>query len=96
MSLSQLTSQFLEAETFLKMTKLRLLKFYNVILFDLHDLFNMSRFWNSRGFPLKLSNEFRFLEWPRYPWKSVPSDFQPEKLVESTTLTAALNGYGRE
>ena len=82
MSLSRTTDLFLEAETFSKMNKLRLLKFSNVTFFDLLALSKKSLFWKSHGFRLKLSNEFRFLDWPGYPWKSIPSDFQPEKLVE--------------
>ncbi|KAF9670518.1 hypothetical protein SADUNF_Sadunf13G0077400 [Salix dunnii] len=54
-------------KAFSKMTKLRLLKIYNVDV--------------SEG-PKYLSNELRFLEWHAYPSKSLPACFQPDELVE--------------
>ena len=57
----------LSAEAFTKMTKLRFLKICNVQL--------------PKGLSY-LSNELRFIEWYRYPLKSMPTDFQPNKLVE--------------
>ncbi|XP_040995190.1 TMV resistance protein N-like [Juglans microcarpa x Juglans regia] len=57
----------LNAETFSKMKKLRLLKIrYGQLPEDLSYL----------------SNELRLLEWFGYPLKSFPSTFQPDKLVE--------------
>ncbi|XP_040935111.1 TMV resistance protein N [Gossypium hirsutum] len=56
----------LSADAFLKMKRLRLLRFLNAP--------------NSRDIKY-LSNELRLLEWHGYPFKSFPSSFQPEKLV---------------
>ncbi|KAB2044062.1 hypothetical protein ES319_D01G063700v1, partial [Gossypium barbadense] len=56
----------LNADAFLTMNRLRLLRVFNVP--------------NSRGFKY-LSNELRLLEWHGYPFKSFPSNFQPENLV---------------
>ncbi|TYH86784.1 hypothetical protein ES332_D01G068900v1 [Gossypium tomentosum] len=56
----------LSADAFLKMKRLRLLRFFNAP--------------NSRDINY-LSNELRLLEWHGYPFKSFPSSFQPEKLV---------------
>ncbi|CAN1136812.1 Disease resistance protein RPV1 [Linum perenne] len=53
-------------EAFSRMNKLRLLKIRNVKL--------------SKG-PAFLSNELCYLEWHGYPAKSLPSSFQPAKLV---------------
>ncbi|KAG4161385.1 hypothetical protein ERO13_D01G051410v2, partial [Gossypium hirsutum] len=57
----------LNADAFLTMNRLRLLRVFNVP--------------NSRDFKY-LSNELRLLEWHGYPFKSFPSSFQPENLVE--------------
>ena len=57
----------LSAEAFTKMTKLRFLKICNVQL--------------PKGLSY-LSNELHFIEWYRYPLKSMPTSFQPNKLVE--------------
>ncbi|KAJ9172955.1 hypothetical protein P3X46_016140 [Hevea brasiliensis] len=57
----------LNAKSFLKMKKLRLLIFHNV------------HFSNSLEY---LSNELRFLKWHGYPFKSLPSNFQSKELVE--------------
>ena len=59
--------QSLSAEAFTKMTKLRFLKICNVQL--------------PKGLSY-LSNELHFLEWYRHPLKSMPTGFQPNKLVE--------------
>ncbi|XP_016702108.2 TMV resistance protein N-like [Gossypium hirsutum] len=56
----------LSADAFLKIKRLRLLRFLNAP--------------NSRDIKY-LSNELRLLEWHGYPFKSFPSSFQPEKLV---------------
>ena len=55
------------AEAFSNMKKLRLLKIGNVRL--------------SQGLSY-LSNELRFLEWHGYHLKFLPTNFQPNKLVE--------------
>ncbi|KAL9381128.1 hypothetical protein Peur_026785 [Populus x canadensis] len=54
-------------KAFSKMSKLRLLKIYNVQL--------------SEG-PKDLSNKLRFLEWHSYPSKSLPAGLQVDELVE--------------
>ncbi|XP_030962619.1 uncharacterized protein LOC115983903 isoform X3 [Quercus lobata] len=59
-------SNKLNAESFSKMTKLRLLKFCKVHLPCLSFL----------------SNELLLLEWHDYPLQSLPKNFQPRKLVE--------------
>ena len=59
--------EHLSAEAFTKMTKLRFLKIRNVQL--------------PKGLNY-LSNELRFIEWYKYPLKSMPTSFQPNKLVE--------------
>uniref|UniRef100_A0A2C9UPJ9 ADP-ribosyl cyclase/cyclic ADP-ribose hydrolase n=1 Tax=Manihot esculenta TaxID=3983 RepID=A0A2C9UPJ9_MANES len=57
----------LSAKSFTKMKRLRLLKLRN-----LHF---------SQGLEY-LSNKLRYLEWDGYPFKSLPSTFQPDTLVE--------------
>ena len=56
-----------DAEVFSKMKKMRFLKIGNVQL--------------PQGLNY-LSKELRVLEWHRYPLKSMPTSFQPNKLVE--------------
>ncbi|XVF78244.1 hypothetical protein PTKIN_Ptkin14bG0115000 [Pterospermum kingtungense] len=57
----------LNGDAFLKMTKLRVLKVFNL---------------TNSNYDLKyLSNELRLLEWYGYPFKSLPSSFQPDNLV---------------
>lgn len=57
----------LSANGFTKMRNLRLLKLRNL------------HFSGSLNY---LSNELRYLDWEEYPFKSLPSTFQPDKLVE--------------
>ncbi|KAL0010746.1 hypothetical protein SO802_005854 [Lithocarpus litseifolius] len=57
----------LNAETFSKMRNLRLLKICNVRL--------------PQGL-ISLSSELRLMDWPEYPLKSMPKNFNPDKLVE--------------
>uniref|UniRef100_A0A7N2MMN9 Uncharacterized protein n=1 Tax=Quercus lobata TaxID=97700 RepID=A0A7N2MMN9_QUELO len=66
----------LSAEAFTKMTKLRFLKICNVQL--------------PKGLSY-LSNELRFIEWYRYPLKSMPTSFQPNKLVELRMRCSHIN-----
>ncbi|TYH86787.1 hypothetical protein ES332_D01G069200v1 [Gossypium tomentosum] len=61
-----LSTWTLNADAFLTMNRLRLLRVFNVP--------------NSRDFKY-LSNELRLLEWHGYPFKSFPSSFQPENLL---------------
>ncbi|KAK9004944.1 hypothetical protein V6N11_042394 [Hibiscus sabdariffa] len=56
----------LSADAFLKMKRLRLLRFFNAP--------------NSRDITY-LSKELRLLEWHGYPYKSFPPSFEPENLV---------------
>ncbi|XVF78231.1 hypothetical protein PTKIN_Ptkin14bG0113700 [Pterospermum kingtungense] len=56
----------LNGDAFLKMKKLRLLKVFNLT--------------NSSDLKY-LSNELRLLEWYVYPFKSLPSSFEPDNLV---------------
>jgi len=51
-----------------KMSNLRLL------------ILNGSR--NISGRPWSLSNELRYVKWDEYPFKSLPSSFHPNELVE--------------
>ncbi|XP_024177195.1 uncharacterized protein LOC112182868 [Rosa chinensis] len=57
----------LKADPFANMESLRMLKIYNVIFSGCLEF---------------LSNELSFLEWHGYPLKSLPSCFEPDKLVE--------------
>ncbi|XP_025015150.2 disease resistance protein RUN1 isoform X1 [Ricinus communis] len=57
----------LSAKAFTKMKRLRFLKLRNLHL--------------SEGLEY-LSNKLRYLEWDRYPFKSFPSTFQPNELIE--------------
>ncbi|CAL8169774.1 unnamed protein product [Prunus armeniaca] len=57
----------LKKDPFSNMDNLRLLKIYNV---------------EFSGRLEYLSDELSFLEWHKYPLKSLPSNFQPDKLVE--------------
>ncbi|XP_050286579.1 disease resistance protein RUN1-like isoform X3 [Quercus robur] len=57
----------LNAETFSKMRNLRLLKICNVSL--------------PQGL-ISLSSDLRLMDWPEYPLKSMPKNFNPNKLVE--------------
>ncbi|XP_041001200.1 disease resistance protein Roq1-like isoform X2 [Juglans microcarpa x Juglans regia] len=65
------TKERLNAKAFSKMRKLRFFKFHH------------SRTLKWRGKPLKYmpTNELRYLEWPGYHSKSLPSSFQPENLT---------------
>ena len=79
----------MSAEAFSKMKKLRLLKIGNLQL--PHDLIR-----GNVQFPQDLircnvqlpqglnylSNELRIIEWHGYPLKSMPTSFEPNKLVE--------------
>ncbi|XP_022734996.1 disease resistance protein RRS1-like [Durio zibethinus] len=56
----------LNADAFLKMKKLRLLKVFHLL--------------NSQDLKY-LSNELRLLEWSRYPLRYLPSSFQSDNLV---------------
>ena len=67
----------MNAETFSKMKNLRLLKISNV------------------HFPqvLKyLSSELRFIHWEGYPLESMPTSFEPEKLVELIMPCSLVKG----
>ena len=67
LKISDQRKEHLNAEVFSKMIKMRLLKIGNLQL--LQGL-------------CYLSNELRIIEWHGYPLKSMPTSFQPNKLVE--------------
>ena len=70
----------MNAEAFSKMRNLRLLKISNV------------------HFPqgLKyLSSELRFIHWDGYPLESMPTSFEPEKLVELIMPCSLVKGLWR-
>ncbi|KAK2656991.1 hypothetical protein Ddye_010043 [Dipteronia dyeriana] len=43
-----------------------------------------------------LSNELRFLKWPKYPLNSIPSDFQPQKLFELNLCYSRIKYLGKD
>jgi hypothetical protein len=57
----------LMVETLSKMSHLRLLILWGVVF---------------SGHLNCLSNELRYVEWDEYPFKCLPSNFQPDELVE--------------
>ena len=67
LKISDQREEHLNAEVFSKMIKMRLLKIGNLQL--------------PQGL-CYLSNELRIIEWHGYPLKSMPTSFQPNKLVE--------------
>ena len=67
LKISDQREEHLNAEVFSKMIKMRLLKIGNLQL--LQGL-------------CYLSNELRIIKWHGYPLKSMPTSFQPNKLVE--------------
>ena len=70
----------LNAESFIKINKLRLLKICNLHLPRL----------------INLSNELRLLEWHEYPLKSLPNCFQPPELVELIMHRSGIMQLPRE
>lgn len=68
LSLPEKEEIHLNDDPYLKMHKLRLLKIHNV---------NFSGCVENL-----LSNKLRLLDWQRFPLESMPSRFQPKKLVE--------------
>ena len=62
--------EHLDAEVFSKMKKMRLLKVVGMGNVKLPQGLNC------------LSNELRIIEWHGYPLSSMPTNFQPNKLVE--------------
>ena len=72
------TVEHLSAEAFSKMKKLRLLRIGNVQLPK--DLIR-GKVQLPQGLNF-ISNELRVIEWHGYHLKSIPSNFQPNKLVE--------------
>ncbi|CAL9020574.1 unnamed protein product [Prunus brigantina] len=64
-----------DPQAFSQMSNLRLLKIHNVRL--------------PRGLTC-LSNSLRFLEWRGYPEKSLPSDFEPNELVELSMCHSSI------
>ena len=78
--------EHLSAEAFLKMKNLRLLKigppkdFINGTM-QLPKYFNKGKVQLPKSLSY-LSDELRIVEWHGYPFKSMPTSFQPNKLVE--------------
>ncbi|XP_050206324.1 TMV resistance protein N-like [Mercurialis annua] len=66
-SCEQESEKQLSAKAFKSMRKLRLLRLQNLQFSDGLEY---------------LSNKLRYLDWEGYPFKSLPSTFQPDKLVE--------------
>ena len=62
--------EHLDAEVFSKMKKMRLLKVVDMGNVKLPQCLNC------------ISNELHIIEWHGYPLSSLPSNFQPNKLVE--------------
>lgn len=60
----------LKAEAISQMSRLRLIIFPNNVIFS--------------GNLNNLSNELRVLSWHNFPFSSLPSSFEPDKLVELT------------
>ena len=70
--------EHLHAEAFSKMKNLRLLKIGN-------EKFQQDFINGTMQLPKSLnhlSDELRVIEWHGYPFKSMPTSFQPNKLVE--------------
>ena len=70
--------EHLHAEAFSKMKNLRFLKIDN-------EKFPQEFINGTMQLPKSLnylSNELRIMEWHGYPFKSMPTSFQPNKLVE--------------
>ena len=64
------TDEHLDVEVFSKMKKMRLLKVVDMGNVKLPQGLNC------------LSNELHIIEWHGYPLSSMPTNFQPNKLVE--------------
>ncbi|KAI9119826.1 hypothetical protein K1719_009215 [Acacia pycnantha] len=75
LDISEIRDIHLEADVFLKMPNLRYLNF--------HSSFNLgsSHVHLPKGLKF-LPNKVRYLEWHRFPLKSLPSTFCPKKLVK--------------
>ena len=71
-------NEHLSAEAFSKMKNLRLLKIGYV---EPPKGFNRGHVQLPQGLSY-LSNELRVIDWHGYPLKSMPTNFQPNKLVE--------------
>ncbi|XP_054803628.1 disease resistance protein RPV1-like isoform X2 [Prosopis cineraria] len=75
LNVSQIRDVHLEANIFRKMPNVRYLKFYST------SNNSSSHVHLPKGLKC-LPNQIRYLEWCRFPLKSMPSTFCPEKLVE--------------
>jgi hypothetical protein len=73
--------EHLSAEAFSKMKKLRLLKIGNTSTLLIRMCNSTSNVQLPQGLNY-LSNELRVIEWHGYPLKSMPTNFQPNQLVE--------------
>ncbi|KAK3212006.1 hypothetical protein Dsin_016712 [Dipteronia sinensis] len=79
LDLSQINELQLCPDAFTKMSRLKFLKFYSS---QYHEgLSEEDKVHLFQGLEL-LPEELRYLHWHRYPLKSLPSNFNPERLVE--------------
>ncbi|CAJ2636659.1 unnamed protein product [Trifolium pratense] len=75
-SKDQETEKLIMGETLSKMSHLRLLRLRNIIIFE--------------GNLSDLSNELRYVEWDRYPFKYLPPCFHPNQLVELNLMYSSI------
>ncbi|KAL5753549.1 hypothetical protein ACOSP7_021769 [Xanthoceras sorbifolium] len=79
LDLSQIRELQLSPDAFMKMRKLKFLKFYSSEYYE--GYIEQDKVHLFQGLKL-LPEELRYLHWHGYPLKSLPSNFNPERLVE--------------
>ncbi|KDO42944.1 hypothetical protein CISIN_1g044535mg, partial [Citrus sinensis] len=79
LDLSKTSELHLRSDAFVGMHQLRLLKFFSSSYRE--GYVEEDKVHLCQGLEI-LSNELRYLHWHRYPLKSLPSNFNPENLVE--------------
>ncbi|PPD93036.1 hypothetical protein GOBAR_DD10068 [Gossypium barbadense] len=79
LDMSRIPKLELKAEAFVKMRKLKFLKFYLPSTFGRVQM--KSKILLPQGL-LSLPNELRYLYWEGYPLKTLPTNFDPRNLVE--------------
>ncbi|KAK2655841.1 hypothetical protein Ddye_008893 [Dipteronia dyeriana] len=80
LDLSQISDQLhLSHDAFIRLPGLKFLKFYNHQYYEGYK--EKDRVQLDQGLEL-LPDELRYLHWHRYPLKSLPSNFNPDRLVE--------------
>ena len=78
--MSQLNEELhLKPEVFQRMSNLRLLKFYTTFGFD--DGVNRNKVYLDQDLQ-SLPHSLRYLHWEGYPSRHLPSNFEPQNLVE--------------